>query len=293
MSRKEVILLSQSNRTAGLYNCHTHSHFSHDSRCNPLSSATAALESGLSGFAITDHCDVEDRNIPGGKDKILSSAQCAAELNREFGDRLSVMSGVEMGEAIWCPEYASDIIASAEYDIVLGSVHAVRYKNFTDPYSQINFSLLSNKETDDYLSAYFFDMAEMIQTCDFDVLSHLTCPLRYITGKYGKSVDLERHYGAIEEILKAIISKNIALEVNSSCLGPGYDKLMPDIPILEKYAAYGGRLVTVGSDAHTADRVSFGLDTAALAVKNAGFEHLYYYKNRTPVPYGFDTEAIK
>lgn len=286
--------MAQNNKTAaGLYNCHTHSHFSHDSQCDPSSSAAAAVEGGLLGFAVTDHCDVEYRNTRDEKGEILNSAQCAAELNKEFGNRLCVMSGVEMGEAIWCPEFANDVIFSAEYDIVLGSVHAVRYNGFEDPYSQIDFSVFSNEKINSYLSAYFFDMAEMVRTCDFDVLSHLTCPLRYIAGKYGKNVNLERYYDQIEDILKIIISRNIALEVNSSCLDSGYDRLLPDMPIIEKYAALGGKLVTVGSDAHTADRISFGLDRAAAAVKKAGFEHLYYYKNRTPVPYDFKTEEIE
>ena len=62
------------------FDCHTHTHFSHDSECDPYDSLKAAKENGIAGFAITDHCDIEfcgDRDV---KTPIKKSAVCAHEM---------------------------------------------------------------------------------------------------------------------------------------------------------------------------------------------------------------------
>ncbi len=196
----------------------------------------------------------------------------------------SVLSGVEIGEAIWHKKDAEEVVSCSDFDIVLGSVLAVRYKDFTVPYSGIDFSCFSSDEINEYLSKYFDEMLEMIKTTDFDVLSHLTCPLRYISGKYKIAVDLKRFTDKTDIILKEIISRRIALEINTSCLDTGYNALMPDIPIIKRYRELGGYLLTLGSDAHKAERIAYGFDYALSELSKIGFKNIYYYKNRKPIP---------
>ena len=274
--------LKPKRRAAGLFDCHTHSHFSHDSECDPRDSLAAAEKAGLSGFAVTDHCDIEFCRETDVETPILHSAETARRLGN------TVMSGVEMGEAIFYPEVANALTEKAKFDIVLGSVHAARFGKITDPYSRIDFSAFSDEQIEKYLNAYFNDMKEMAQTADFDVLSHLTCPLRYICGKFGKEADISAFGDIIEDILKIIIEKGIALEVNTSCIGSGYNSLMPDEGILKLYRKLGGYLVTVGSDAHIASRISFGFETALGTLRRLGFENAYYYKNRIPIQYSLE-----
>lgn len=123
-----------------IFDCHTHTHFSHDSECDPYDSLKAAKERRIAGFAITDHCDIEfcgDRDV---KTPIKKLVVCA----HEMGDR--VLAGVEIGEGIWHKKDAEEVLAGSDFDIVLGSVHAVRYRNYTQPYSGIDFSFLSQNE---------------------------------------------------------------------------------------------------------------------------------------------------
>lgn len=261
-----------------IFDCHTHTHFSHDSECDPHDSLKAAKERRIAGFAITDHCDIEfcgDRDV---KTPIKKSAVCAHEMGN------GVLAGVEIGEGIWHKKDAEGVIAGSDFDIVLGSVHAVRYRNYTQPYSGIDFSFLSQNEISEYISAYFDDMLEMIKTTDFDVLSHMTCPLRYISGKYGIAVDLKNFADKTDIILNEIISRGVALEINTSCLDTDYNFLMPDIPIIERYKELGGYLLTLGSDAHIAKRIAHGFDYALSELSRLGFKNIYYYKNRKPIP---------
>lgn len=262
----------------GLINCHTHTKFSHDSVCEPTDSYNIAKEKGLAGFAVTDHCDIEYSD---------SYDVNASALNLpEIGS--FVFCGIEIGEALWRRNIADNILNSSDFDIVLGSIHAVRYSNYTMPFSGIDFSKFSKAQIGEYLNTYFTDMLETIEKCDFDVLSHLTNPLKYITGKYGIKVDLNDYSVLTDKILKAIIDKGIALEINTACLGSSYNELMPEKPIIKRYKELGGYLVTIGSDAHTADRISHGLKETALLLKEIGFKKLYYYKSRIPMQYSLE-----
>lgn len=263
----------------GLFNCHSHTKFSHDSACEPTDSFHNAKQKGLGGFAITDHCDIglcESMDI---KIPILKSVAAARELGSY------VLSGVELGEAIWNPVAADDILKSINFDLVLGPVHAVRYDAYTMPFSGIDFRKFSEKQLAEYMQTYFTDMLETIESCDFDVLPHLTNPLKYITGKYGITIDLNAYSEIIDKILKKIIEKGIALEVNTSCLGSAYNELMPEKSIIMRFKELGGYLVTIGADAHTADCIAHGFTETVAFLKEIGFKQLYYYKNRIPVQY--------
>ena len=85
-------------------------------------------------------------------------------------------------------------------------------------------------------------------------------------------------------ILSEIIRRGIALEVNTSCLDSGYDALMPDVDILKRYKQLGGYLITVGSDAHTAQRVAYGFEKTRAILRELGFRNIFYYRKRIPIP---------
>lgn len=157
-----------------IYDCHTYTHFFHDSECDLQDSLKVATEKGLAGFAITDHCDIEFYKEKDVKTPIKQSADCAHKMGG------GVLAGVEIGEDFWHKKETNDVIAESDFDIVLGSVHAVRYKNYTMPFSGIDFSVFTQSEIDEYLDIYFDDMLGMVKTTDFDVLMHLTCTLKYI-----------------------------------------------------------------------------------------------------------------
>ena len=85
--------------------------------------------------------------------------------------------------------------------MIIGSVHAVRYKDIDIPYSCIDFSKMTDDEIDEYLNIYFDDVLAMLKQGLYDVLAHLTCPLRYINGKYKRNVSSQRYEEKIIAIL--------------------------------------------------------------------------------------------
>ena len=273
-------------RPAGtVVDCHIHTKYSHDSTCEPMAHCAAAVERGLSGICFTDHCDLEYAYKMDVVTPIVDSVKEAAECGETYKKSLRVYSGVEFSEALWDMDTYERMISAAAYDCVLGSIHAVQYKNYTVPYSHIDFSAMTAEDVRGYLHAYFGEMKETMLRCDMDVLTHLTCPLRYIVGKYGLRVDMAEYEAEIDEILQIAVNRHLALEINTSGIGSFYGEYMPYESILRTFRKKGGYLITLASDAHTADRVGNGFAQAVALLKSIGFANAYYYKQRMPIPY--------
>ncbi len=258
---------------------HTHSEHSHDSVCPIADMAKCQMERDVTGFAVTDHCDVEYHESLPLHTIVSESFDDATALNERL-DGIEILRGVEIGEGFWCLPMAQQIEAMKPYDVVIGSVHAVQFDGYTVPFSTIDFGAMGVAMAAQYFDAYLDDMMTMLDSTTPDILAHLTCPLRYMNGKYRLNIDCRRYADKIEAILCRIIERGIALEVNTSCVGGGYDELMPEDWIIARYAALGGTLVTIGSDAHVAAHAAHAFERALQCLKDNGFANIYYYKNR-------------
>ena len=73
-------------------------------------------------------------------------------------------------------------------------------------------------------------------------------------------VDMSRHAEKLDQVLAALVQAEKALEVNTSGLRQKLGETMPNLPILKRYHALGGRLVTLGSDAHCTEDLGKGID---------------------------------
>lgn len=260
---------------------HTHSENSHDSCCKIEDMVKAQIKRGSVFFAVTDHFDTD---LYGKTDIFTPIKNAAAEcrrLNKIYGKECTALCGVELGEGFWNNDAYRRIIEQESYDVVLGSIHQVRFENMTEAYAQIDFSLLPEERIYAYLDTYFDDLLTLLENTDFDVLCHLTCPLRYINGKYSRGIDISPFESKIENILKKVIEKGVSLEINTSSADLISD-YMPPRSIIEKYYNMGGCMVTLGSDAHRAQDAAKGFEQAVCFLKQTGFEHIYYYKDRKP-----------
>ena len=269
--------------THAIADMHTHSEFSHDSDCPIEDMLKAQLDRGTEIFAVTDHFDTASYTRYDVFTPIASAFETVRQLGEVYGNRIRVLSGIEISEGFWHPEIYQKVRTLADYDVVIGSVHLVRYRDLTYATSAIDFSALAKEEIARYVDAYFDDILTMIDTVDFDILAHLTYPLRYIKGKFHVELDCSRYEEKIEEILRRIIKKGIALEVNTSSLGI-LGECMPPADLLAKYSDMGGYLITLGSDAHRQEGASYGFREALRTIEALGFKNIYYYKGRRPYP---------
>ena len=135
------------------------------------------------------------------------------------------------------------------------------------------------------MHTYFDDVFTTLTTLPCDIMAHLTCPLRYINGKYNRSISSRDYEEQITKILEYIIKNSIAMEINTSGIGTAFNTLMPDEWIIKKYYEMGGYLITLGSDAHISENIGNGFNEAIAFLKETGFKKCYYYKNRKAIAY--------
>ncbi len=265
-----------------LYDSHTHTDNSPDAHHSAMMLCESAVSRGISGIAITDHCDMQDYDTDNYAMRIRQSYFETLKAKSVFGNSLSICSGIEMGQPLETPGKADAILDSYCFDFILCSLHALTgQRDFYFNY----YANHSAKQLDIIFDAYLRLLIKTIRWGRFDSLAHMTYPLRYMINKDGETVSLHRHMELIDEALTLLIHNGKALEINASGLRGTLGDTMPPLLIVKRYRELGGELITLGSDAHSCCDVGAGLDVAMAHASAAGFRYFAFYKERRPQMY--------
>ncbi len=267
-----------------MYDFHIHSKNSPDSTQTFDEICASAIEKGLEGVAVCDHADipnfVEDNTLERIKGSISENEEASMKFN------IKIFKGLELGESFLDKEKTDSVLSLCDYDVILASIHSIRNENSVRSfYSRVDFSegKFSKNEIIACLNRYFDDLLTTVNQTDFDILCHLTCPFRYINGKYNRNIDEMLFAEKIEQILKTLIEKGKSLEVNTSGVNTAYNNgLMPSKNILKMYYDFGGRKISIGSDAHTAAYIANGFKETMKLLKKIGFEEYLIFEKRKP-----------
>jgi histidinol-phosphatase (PHP family) len=251
---------------------HMHSTFSEDGASAPEEMCRQAIKLGLPEIGFTEHWDVGpyEKNP-----RFFQPEPWYAELERLrglFTGKLTIRAGIEIAEPHLYPQPAAGVLRRAPFDYVLGSVH------FVGPHFMFDEAYFRTLTADEVYQAYFTEVEILLRTADLDILAHLDLPVRTAKPIFG--YDPTRYEDQIRCILRMVIDRNLALDVNASGLRKSSQNLMPDPLILKWYAEMGGERITLGSDAHAASQVGLHIDTAMDAVRTAGFSHLTHFEQR-------------
>lgn len=259
-----------------LFDSHMHTNHSPDGADTALALCNQALAKNFLGIAITDHCEINAFKTGGFDKKIYNSANAIFLANEKMEHRLSVHTGIELGQPLHNLSHADEALSLADFDFVLCSVHNVQqypdfyFMNYKDPTVCI----------DSLLNVYFEEVLQTVIWNQFDSLAHLTYPIRYITGVQKVPVSISNHYAIIDKIFEKLIQNNKSLEINTSGLRQPLGETMPNTDLLTRYYALGGRNITIGSDAHRANDVGMHVEVAMDIAKTIGFSHVNFYKKR-------------
>lgn len=260
-----------------LTNYHFHSRCSFDAEHSLKEMVSAGLRSGITRFCLTDHCDlINDR---GQVDDSFSWEKEDRELleARKAFPEADIRRGIELGQAILRRSAAEKILSEPGIDFVLGSMHNCR--------TGIDYYWIEYESLDQcyaLMEDYLQCLLELSRTDYFDSLAHLTYVQRYMRSKGGFPVEFTRYYDLIREILKTLIHRGKALELNTSGYENNGGEPLPNEAILRMYRELGGELITIGSDAHTPDKMALGLEKGMALLRNCGFRYLTLYKERKP-----------
>lgn len=264
---------------------HTHCNFSTDSDATPESMVAGAIEKGLSHLCLTDHMDLD---YPGSTmEEPLFEFNPAdyfatlSPLKEAYRDKLYLGIGIELGLRPGRADLNNcmhRLLADNSFDFVLGSIHILEDE---DPYSE---SYWQGRTAKDILVKYFDTMLTCLKEYDnFDSLGHLDYLIRYIPSFCGEKDYAYKEYAeSIDEILKLLISKNKALEINTAGLIKGLPCFHPKLEVLQRYLELGGELLTIGSDGHSPDKIATEFAMTEELLRAINIHGYYVYKNRKP-----------
>lgn len=260
---------------------HVHSEFSSDSKASLESIINRALELGLPKICITDHHDIDFPASLDGYDFQLDAPRYLAamkELKEKYKDVIDIRIGVEQGLMTSVSEKVKDFAKKyTELDFIIGSSHLVRGM---DPYYSSYYEGRTEKEG---IADYFKSILENVSVIDdFDVYGHLDYVVRYCPSGE-KIFDMNDYRELFEQIFKLLIYKGKGIEINTGALYKNMSYAHPHMDILKLYKEMGGEIITVGSDAHSPDRICYDFETYAReALLSLGYKYYCTFKNRKP-----------
>ncbi len=253
---------------------HIHSDCSGDGKSPMRAQIAESLKKGVKKLCFTEHVDIGVLDGLFDTDLALY-ARVFEDARRAYPD-LPLFMGLELG---FVPEQILDLLgrcAALPLDFHLLSVHLV---NGIDPYDQ---ELFFKDKTRDQAAAEYLQtvLASVRDFPDYDAVAHIGYVFKF-TGDRFPPLRHEDAPDVLDEILKIIIQKGKALELNTSrWKGEG----MPGWDLFDRYRELGGELVTLGSDSHHVSTVAKGFPEAVEALKAKGFRYLATYEQRRLVP---------
>ena len=261
---------------------HLHTEFSGDSETPVMDMINKAKELGLPGITVTDHSDPEYKEVPGKFDlDIENYTKTIPEIaRRESTQDFKIYCGIELGLQPHLVKVQEEIAKSYDFDIIIGSVHQVRTM---DPYYKSFYEAMGMKNG---YREYYEEMLENVTHFnDFDTLGHMDYIRRYavrhLPPEEGE-MRFEDYRELTDEVMRTLIRKDKSLEVNTGSYRSRLTEPNPSIQYLKRYYELGGRLITIGADAHKPDTVGDHFDELPEMLKNIGFKSYFIYEKRVP-----------
>lgn len=263
-----------------LIDMHTHTINSPDGNHTADFMAQTAYKNGIKHLAFTDHCECDYFDTENYPERVKQSYADISAAKMQFDGKIEISRGIELAQPHYVPELAEEIINAHNYDVIIGSLHNLR--NMQDFYYMKSFD---GYDVEELMSTYFDEIAGMLEWGDFDVLAHITYPFRYIYNLCGYIEDINKYSEKIDTILKLCAEKDKALEINMGGLKYPINKPSPDVDTIKRYKELGGKLISVGSDSHYAERIGFGINRAYQIARDAGFKSVAIFKERQVFEY--------
>ena len=257
-----------------MFDYHMHSVVSFDGHDSGLQLVQAAKAAGLKEICFTDHLDYD----PLDKMGVLAfdTARYNAEYDHLQTEGLKIRRGMEFGMTADNRAQFKEDLKRRPFDFVLGSVH------FVDDLDVYFAEYWQDKTVWEAERRYLEATLDCVRIHDdFDVLAHLTYIGKTSSHHAPRPVPYAEHRELIDEILKTVAQKGKGLEINTS----GVDRcggFLPTEDYFRRFKEFGGQIVTVGSDAHTASRVGQYSFEACRMLKDI-FGYVCTFEERKPI----------
>ncbi|MGP6139855.1 MULTISPECIES: hypothetical protein [unclassified Jeotgalibaca] len=252
------------------YDQHMHTYFSPDSQ-ERFENYLALSDKPL---ITTEHMDYFSPDQ--AKDDVIPDYEgyCKTidQLNATYQNRL--LKGIEIGYTKDDVDKINAFMKDKDYDLVLLSIHHNGHYNFMK---------VSNRDVPlaRTLDHYYDLMLEGVRALPFaNVLAHFDYGLR----SYDVSVaDLKTVENQLLTVFEAAAQNELAFELNTKSMYQHGNFKLYDYAI-DLYKEAGGRLFTIGSDAHKVADYEGNFEDAFNMLKNHDVSELVVYQKRQAIP---------
>ncbi len=206
----------------------------------------------IAEIGFSEHVDFDPRNRwfgffnYGGYTSEIESAREA------FRDQLIVRKGVEIDYQHYFEGGIERWLRDKEFDFTIGSVHYLDHDFICRP-------LVARRDLRELYDVYFGEVERSVESGLFDVVGHFDLMGRYI-GSRRSELDSFNFWEKAKAVLEKIVKSNLYLEINSKGLREECRDTMPSRKLIDEFVSSGGKLVSLGSDAHSTSEIGNGLD---------------------------------
>ena len=219
----------------------------------------------------TDHFDLQNAGT-GFVDDIPDYEQLTAKI-KQLSDQSATtfLKGIELGVVPGQEAKIMDYLAQHPYDLKLVSIHQNGRFDYMD-------DIVKTKDKFAVAKMYFEQMATVLDTFpDGHILTHFEYGLRRLDFT---PQELEEHFEKeLVAIFKKVVQRELAFEVNAKSFGryhnaPLYRYAIP------LYQSLGGKLFTLGSDAHVAADYRLLFPEMAAMLREFDVQHLVVFQGK-------------
>ena len=251
-----------------MFDQHVHSSFSFDSNEDLENYINVSNNSDI---ITTEHLDFENP-IVNYKDSLmdyLKYIEQVRNLNQKYSNKF--FSGIEIGYTPNSERRIKDFLKDKNFNLRLLSIH----QNGTYDFMCINKKLI---RLENLVKEYFKLMIQALESSiKFDVLAHFEYGLRMIDISVIEFDNLASVF--LNKIIELIVKKEIAFEVNTKSMYK-YKKENLYNYMIEKYIKKGGRLFTLGSDAHNIKEYAYKFDEAKKFLLSINIKEIILFKDK-------------
>ena len=251
-----------------MFDQHVHSNFSFDSNEELENYINVSNKNDI---VTTEHLDFANPiiNYEDSSIEYLKYIEEITSLNKKYSNKF--FSGIEIGYTPNSEKRIEDFLKDKNFNLKLLSIH----QNGLYDYMCVNKKLISLEA---FIQEYFEQMIQALESSiEFNVLAHFEYGIRIIDISVADFDSLARKF--LNKIIELIVKKEIAFEVNTKSMYK-YKKENLYSYMIEKYLKKGGKLFTLGSDAHNIKDYAYKFDEARKFLLARNIKEIILFKDK-------------
>lgn len=268
-------------------NLHTHSTYC-DGNDSLRDIIEAAIKAGLEsiGFSAHSYTGLSFDESAIKRDSIRSYISELDTLKAEYRDRIRIYTGFEYdSRAI---DEAEDQYDKSSIDYSIGSVHILHYSGH---YFIADYSKKALSDAIDFFGSernmvlnFFEEVVRFAYMSDYDIVGHFDL-IEKFSEQGGISFSEKPWYRKMAtEAIDAVASRGKIFEVNTGAMARGYRTQPYPADFLLHHLKDSGAHITISSDCHNRNNITYGFEMAENLLRRIGFTELYELTDNGFIP---------